>query len=317
VQETELPLQVDLRALEYATGEVLKQLAHLGITPNPASRLPRAERCLSKCLRDSAGIMPSDHQEFERVCEAVRDVYMFKRILLHPVRKGGEKSLERLRTAASGGATTPLEESANTSARDAQAELFAAATLVAHGVDSVDLDEPDVVFRIAAQRFGVAVKRVKGESSVDDRVRKAADQVESSGRPGIVWLEGTRLINQPNQRIVKPCTEGEFAVIANRVLDYLNEEWRPRLVTMLADSNVIGVVINADIVRASHLPYPSVATLHSFHPMHPNARGYGSAWDCLYRRFRSGGTDLTGTKSDLPDWRRRHGQEGRSLAPSS
>jgi len=306
------PLEMNLNALEDAAREVLGSLARLGITPNPASRLPCALKCLSKCLTESAGIMSAQHPDFELACEAIRDVYMFKRILRHPVRSRDDLFIQRLRVAASGGAPSPLDETGNTAARDAQAELFAASTLSAHGLDCVELEEPpDILFRVSGQRFAVAVKRVKGEASVEDRVKSAAEQIARSRRPGIVWLEGTRLINVQNQRIIDPCPDSEFATIANRVLDFLDQEWRPRLMTMLKDSDAIGVIVNGDIVRASHLPFPTVATLHSFHPFVPDARGHSSAWDLIYRRFREGGgTDLTGVQSDLSEWRRRQAADG-------
>ena len=72
----------------------------------------------------------------------------------------------------------PNEDRGQSKGRDAQFELFVAAVCQNAGLHPVKPEEPDVTCHIEGIKFGIAAKRIKNISNLEQHVRKAAVQIE-------------------------------------------------------------------------------------------------------------------------------------------
>ena len=83
----------------------------------------------------------------------------------------------------------PNEDRSHSKGRDAQFELFVAAVCQNAGLHPVAREEPDVTCHIEGIKFGIAAKRIKSVTNLKKHVRKAAQQIEGAGFPGMIALD--------------------------------------------------------------------------------------------------------------------------------
>lgn len=92
------------------------------------------------------------------------------------------------------GKLRPEDDKQNTPHRDRLLELYIASAAQAAGMD-VDLCEPDIAATVNGQRCGIAVKRVKSRKKLMERAEEGIQQIASSTKHGLVFLDVSNLMN--------------------------------------------------------------------------------------------------------------------------
>ena len=140
----------------------------LGINPHPSSRLMLMLRTLQR-----GQYAPFEDSQFPVALESMRDTYQLGIIVAQMrAHRDNPKFRDRVRRLLKDSAL-PQDGGQNTPGRDIQFELYLAAICLNAGLHPVDYEEPDVTCVIDGMKFGIAAKRLKSLSSLEDRVVKA------------------------------------------------------------------------------------------------------------------------------------------------
>ena len=127
--------------------------------------------------------------------------------------------------------------------RDAQFEILVAGCFRSSGL-KVDRSLCDGVVTIDDRPLAIEAKRIKSAARVVERLKKAADQIDDAGIPGIVVIDIT-----PSTELLHPAelpTLAEDAFrSADRAAHEMIERSQDRVREKLAESRVIAVVVCA------------------------------------------------------------------------
>jgi hypothetical protein len=189
-----------------AAAWVVEQVRALGMSPNPASRLERMRRVLER------GLVPFDDPQFLIALEAMREVqelaFVFGQAGGH---LGAPKYLALVKDLLKD-SVLPQDDRQKSPGRDAQFELYLAATCQHGGLSPVGYEEPDITCTVDGVKFGIAAKRLKSgtSSAVREHVKKGADQIKRAGTPASLpstspW-RGTRTISRSLLRSRARCS---------------------------------------------------------------------------------------------------------------
>ncbi len=85
-----------------------------------------------------------------------------------------------------------------TPGRDIQFELYIASVCARAGLRPI-LDEPDIVCNNSRPQLGIAAKRLKSRGQFEKRFRKACDQIEGTGIPGLIAMDLSLVLNPQNK----------------------------------------------------------------------------------------------------------------------
>ena len=178
---------------------VIAELRALGIDPPDDSRLMR--------MRDVAhrGYVDFHDPDFKIALEGDRDLvslgFVLEQLRLHGDDPAFVKVVKRLIYDA----VVPQDEpDSNTPGRDAQFELYLAASCQKAGFGPIGYAEPDITCVVDGLRFCIAAKRVKRVRQASKRIKAAAAQIVKSGQPGIVALDMAIAWNPKNVPMVSP-----------------------------------------------------------------------------------------------------------------
>jgi len=98
--------------------------------------------------------------------------------------------------------------------RNSQFHLYLVAVCQKAGLLPVSYNEPDVSCTIAGRAFGIAAKRMKNLEQFEGHIKKAADQIHRSKRPGIIAVELSLAWNPKNMPIVSRLQSQWYVPIA-------------------------------------------------------------------------------------------------------
>jgi hypothetical protein len=162
-----------------------------GLCIPPGSRFDSYRRLLA----DPNPTVPALHQallECEQVCLIMSTIGQDQPPLGYD---------EKLKTVLSGPLLPSVDHAASPE-RDHQFELFVAALSHSAGY-KVDLVEPDLrLDRSGQPGFVIAAKRLKSPSKLRRNVRKASKQIAALRQHGVVALDITKLLQQPDEPMV-------------------------------------------------------------------------------------------------------------------
>ncbi len=212
--------------LDQAAHDVMQVVRDMGFDVSESSRLAQMRDLLNK------GFIKETDPEFERACEAYRDITLLK------------FAFDRLGTVADAAvlrgkvarlvkdSVLPQDDLADTPGRDTQSELYVAAVCQAAGI-LISLEEPDVVVEVDGIRYGLAVKRLKSLRQLEKRSRSAIRQIERSKLPGFVVLDMALAANPENEKLGFVVTdEGFYHLQSSRFDSFMRansrrfQEWR-------------------------------------------------------------------------------------------
>jgi hypothetical protein len=185
---------------------------------------------------------------------------------------------EKLATVVRG---SERAEGRDTGPRDKQFELFVAARFRLGGLDVYD-GEPDLILRMGKHLRGVAVKRVSCDNytQIRDRIKKAVDQINHTGLPGIIAirLEG-RLKN-----LSPGASEAQLAAEVDPIIDVIFQSSK----YFVNNFAVRGVYVVSSLTRPVGEPtrngYPTAETytptrFHRLYAPWDDEQALEAAWD--------------------------------------
>ena len=143
----------------------------------------------------------------------------------------------------------PHEDRSKSKGRDAQFELFVAAICQNAGMLPVSREEPDVICNVGDIKFCIAAKRIKNVTSLEKRIRKAADQIKKAGFPGIIALDTCVALNRNNERITTPIPDEQFGPLYRKAIKCFIDAFYHNIPGWVRGKGVCGIVIHDQQVR--------------------------------------------------------------------
>lgn len=196
--------------IEYA----FAQFEARGLTVKPGSRFDRMRAVFQgEDGRLTKTVLETD-ADFRIGQEAMRDFYLLEPILdsLHSINLNSVRLNDLLLDE-----TLP-HDGVRTRGRDLQAELLVAAACVRAGLLPVSLEEPDVRAEADGQGWRIAVKRVKNQERLDERLRSAVRQADQWDEPGVVFLDVSIAFNPGDDDVTRPLTSQQYRELAARAM---------------------------------------------------------------------------------------------------
>jgi len=197
------PILMSSRTLSEAIEFVMAAVREHGVELPARSRLDEMRRVfLDEDGRPTRTVDP-DEPRLRIAQEALRDISLLEPIFETLVAVSVPDRTSKIKELL-GDAVIPRAHQRSAAGRDLQAELFVAATCVKGGMGNVSLDEPDVRAELEGQQLGISVKRLKNASRLDDNLRKASAQIESSGLLGVVFVDIGVAFNRDSTALLAP-----------------------------------------------------------------------------------------------------------------
>lgn len=232
------------RSLREAGSFVVDSICDLLGNQRPQSRLMEMYRVLA-----AGGVVEPDDPRFGTACEAVRDIKLFEFICDHLNSHRDTDKLAPRVAAAIKDSVFPRDVLGQSKGRDAQFELYIAAVCVASGLEPVEFGEPDVTCHVGAVKYGIAAKRLKRVGKLENRLRKAADQIRRTGLPGIVALDTCVALNPTNARMILEIPDKRFASHHSAVLNEFVRRRHTRIQDCVRGKGVRCIVIHDHLIQ--------------------------------------------------------------------
>lgn len=224
---------------------VIASVRALGLSPQPQSRLMRMHRALTR----ACSIIPPEDQEFETALEAERDfqilVFAFDQAKAHST----DAEFKRLVKNALKDSLLQHEDRAQSKGRDAQFELFVAAICQSAKMLPMSREEPDVTCHVGDIKFGIAAKRIKKDTRLEEHVRKAAGQIKKAQLPGIIAIDTCVALNRDNERITAQIPDEQYAALHKQSLEHFIYDFQDNIQNWVGGKGVRGLVIHDQQVR--------------------------------------------------------------------
>ncbi|MEZ6081716.1 MAG: hypothetical protein R3C56_40405 [Pirellulaceae bacterium] len=218
---------------------VIEQVRALGLNPHPTSRLMRMHEVLN------SGFIPFDDPRFSTALEAVRDLqqlgFVFDQLQAHHCHENDEfKSLVKKTLKDS---VFPQNDREQSVGRNSQFHLYLAAVCQNAGLHPVTYDEPDVSCTIDGREFSIAAKRIKSLDQLKRHIKKAADQIQGAGRPGIIALELSLAWNPKNMPIISRLQSQMYVAISVLKATQLFDRYHTDIYRWIQGHGVLAVLV--------------------------------------------------------------------------
>jgi len=224
---------------------VIASIKGLGLQPPSESRLMQMYRVITS----ACGIIAPDALEFETALEAERDFQVLGFVLdVEAAHAADPRFREMLRVVVKD-SVLPNQDRGQSKGRDTQFELFVAAVCKNAHMLPVAREEPDVTCHVDGIKFGIAAKRLKSLSKLEQRIREAANQIEGSRIPGFIALETNVALNRDNERITKPIPGEQFGQLYKLAMDRFVTDHHARIQEWVRRKGVRGIQIHDQQVR--------------------------------------------------------------------
>lgn len=244
-------------------GELISYIEGSGLSVHPGSRLRVYEGVFEDCWSSASQDCPTESV-------ALRESMQFLHIA-RLLRTHDSTLLRDKLSSALGGAPIAADDANGSKARSDQAELYLAALLLTCGL-TVELAEPDLVVTVRdGTTVPVAIKRPRSEQKVQSNLRKAARQIDRSGRPGIIALDLSFI-----ERVEKPIYISEpdhRQTLARILLDGYAQENAEMLLEISQRPRILGILMHLSCVVRSIRPHSmmvSTRLLATGHEVHPS-----------------------------------------------
>jgi hypothetical protein len=228
------------RSLSEAANYVLQQLESFGINIPGGSRIEDMYKAVCNKNGSSRGFIPENDPDFDVAKEALRDFtqleFYFDSAKALACKNEHKSKLKQVVS----GTTLPEDSGANTSARNAQAELFVFAVCENAGL-APDFQEPDVTCSLNRRTFGIAVKRIKNLTQFEKRVNEGANQIQKAGFPGIVSIEISMAANPDNKSIFTNENESQVKKWWEKQMRKITDKYHGKLFKRVYGKNVLGI----------------------------------------------------------------------------
>jgi hypothetical protein len=212
-----------------------------GVRVNPSSRLATYLKQLTAAMKADGVSVPKglDLAIWHRLLIEVEDLDLIVRSLSAPPEVRGWKEL--VSRALSGGVVR-ADEKKHSPARDFQFELIIA-SMFRRAKYGVELAEPDVVVTSENPQIGIAAKRPRSVSSLDEMIKKGDKQIKGAGLQGVVALDLSVIVSPEDAHI----TTSDFQAAFNHVKDIANSFIRrngPHIASLVDRTRTFGVIVH-------------------------------------------------------------------------
>lgn len=216
---------------------IIEQVRHLGLEPHPSSRLMQMHRVLN------SGFIPFEDPRFPTALEAERDLqqlgFVFDQLKAHR----DDHEFKFLVKQALNDSVLPQKDREQSVGRNFQFHLYLAAVCQNAGLHPVGYEEPDVSCTIDGRQFGIAAKRVKSLHKVKGHIKKAADQIFRTSRPGIIALELSLAWNPDNRPIISQLQSQMYVAISVLKASQLFDKYHENIHRWVHGCGVLAVLV--------------------------------------------------------------------------
>jgi len=240
--ETDFP-KTRVEQAEY----IVKRLTEFGVRIDPNSRIGR----MLRVLRRPGTITPED-QDYSLAIESIRDMYQLRLIVDTICAHSNDREFRRAINILRKDLAFP-EEGEQSPGRNYQFQLYLAA-LCTNAGHPTRHDEPDVQFDFDGATFGIAAKRLRTFSSLEDHVKDGADQIRRAGHPGLIALDLTIAWNQTNQRILSPLQGQLYEYAFSAKTRTFVADYGDRIRSLVACKGVLSIWLFESILRVTPEP---------------------------------------------------------------
>lgn len=227
---------------------VRESFERLGVSVKPGSRLAQMEKAIFDTDGEQRLKIRASDPYFQVALEAGRDLqqlaFVFDSLSDHVLTEFKPELKKIIKDQP-----LPQNNNGNSQGRDNQFHLFTAA--IAHNAGlKVRSAEPDVICGHSnGDEFGIAAKRAKKMSSLDDRIKEGSAQIASSKLPGIIAIETSLAFNHNNDRIYRQLSEEDFHRTYHGWFNQFITKNRHRFQKLVDPWWVCGVVFHDQQVR--------------------------------------------------------------------
>ncbi len=217
---------------------VIEQIRRMGLPHNPSARL------MEMCRVWNSGHVPYGHADSSKALEAMRDIQQLGFVFDQMPEHLAKPRFKELVALALQDSTLPQDNLEHSPGRDAQFELYLGAICQRAGLFPVEFEEPpDVTCTVEGKKFGIAAKRLKSDASLREHVRKAANQIKSTGCSGVIALELSLAWNRGNTPIVSQLESQFYPLIAESKGNALFDRRHQDIYRWVANSGTVAVVL--------------------------------------------------------------------------
>ncbi len=232
-----LPDRVIPRTRGENASYIIEQVRAIGLNPHPTSRLMRMHKVLS------SDFIPFDDPRFSTALEAVRDLqqlgFVFDQLQSHR----DDDKFKALVKKTLKDSTLPQNDREQSVGRNSQFHLYLAAVCQNAGLHPVTYDEPDISCTINGREFGIAAKRIKSLHQIKRHIKKAADQIQGAGRPGIIAIELSLAWNPNNAPIISRLHSQMYVTISVLKATQLFDRYHADIFRWVQGHGVLGVLV--------------------------------------------------------------------------
>ena len=111
------------------------------------------------------------------------------------------------------------------------------------GLNPVTLNEPDVTCTIDGRGFCIAAKRIRSLQLLRQRIKKAANQIQGAGRPGIIGIELSLAWNPKNTPIISRLQSQMYVPISVLRANQLFDRYHTDICRWVKGRGVLAVLV--------------------------------------------------------------------------
>ena len=223
---------------------VIAKIEATGVHVPPSSRLSR----MHDIYQHGIATIGPDHPDYELALEADRDMqllaFAFDQLAEIELSDAYRSLLRKLINDS----VLPQNDHTHSFGRDAGFEIYIGAVCTAAQLLPVVWEEPDVTCVLDGTKFGLAAKRLKNIRNLQQRVRKAVEQIGRSGLPGLIVLDLSLAFN-PNNHRIRQMHEAVFWSEYEKNFLATWHNYQSQVQRIMARADVLGIIVHDYHIR--------------------------------------------------------------------
>ena len=223
---------------------VIATIEAAGVHVPPSSRLRR----MYDIYHQGIATIGPDHPDFELALEGDRDMqllaFAFDQLAAMELSDSYRSLLRKLINDS----VLPQNDRTHSFGRDAGFEIYVGAVCTASQLLPVVWEEPDVTCILDGTKYGLAAKRLKNIRNIHKRIRKAVEQIERSGLPGLIVLDLSLAFN-PNNHRIRQMPETVFWSDYEKNFWATWRNYQSQIQRIVARADVLGIIVHDYHIR--------------------------------------------------------------------
>lgn len=212
---------------------VVRRLTEFGIKIDPSSRIGRMLRVLR------GPTIQHDDPDYPLAIESIRDMYQLRLIVDTMDAHREDPEFRKAANILKKDASFP-DEGNQSPGRNYQFQLYLAALCTKAGLPTRH-DEPDVQFDFEGTTFGIAAKRLRTFSQLEEHVKDGADQTRRAGVQGMIALDLTIAWNPTNRRVLSQIESQLYKPISSAKTQNFAADYGDKIKSWVAGEGVLSI----------------------------------------------------------------------------